>query len=88
MDGDRRDRFEGPPARIVHDVPPVWNGKNPETQAEPYLKLLGAWLATTRALKTQQGLAILHHSDGDLKVLINELDLDTLTAEDSGQAVL
>ena len=26
--------------RIIHDVPPVWDGKDPDNQAEPYLKLL------------------------------------------------
>ena len=25
---------------IIHDVPPVWDGKDPNNQAEPYLKLL------------------------------------------------
>ena len=49
-----RSGFEGPPARIVHDSPPVWNGTKAEDQAEPYLKLLQGWLATTRTIKTQQ----------------------------------
>ena len=82
-----RTGFEGPPARIVHDSPPVWNGSKPETQTEPYLKLLGGWLTTTRTQKSQQGMTILQYTDGDLKVLINELDIGTLTSEDSGQRV-
>ena len=82
-----RTGFEGPPARIVHDSPPVWNGTKPETQSEPYLKLLQGWLSTTRTQKSQQGMTILQYSDGDLKVLINELDIATLTSEESGQRV-
>ena len=38
-------------------------------------------------MKTQRGMTILHHSHGDLKLLVNELDIDILTAEDSGQVV-
>ena len=30
----------GTSQRIIHDVPPVWDRKDPENQAEPYLKLL------------------------------------------------
>ena len=26
--------------RIIHDVPPVWDGKDPDNMCEPYLKLL------------------------------------------------
>ena len=78
---------EPPPQRIIHDVPPVWNGQKPETQAEPYLKLLGGWLATTRTQPKQRGMTILQYADGDLKVLINELDIHTLTSDDSGQLV-
>eukprot|EP00969_Alexandrium_andersonii_P210855 9312735-Alexandrium_andersonii.AAC.1 len=55
---------------------------------EPYLKSLQGWLATTRALKKQQGLLLLQHAQGDLKLVINELDIDDLTGEDSGDLVL
>ena len=68
-------------------MPPVWDGKDPDNQAEPYLKLLSGWLNTTRTMKTQRGMTILHHSHGDLKLLVNELDIDILTSEDSGQTV-
>ena len=83
----RRDNVEPPPQRIIHDIPPVWNGKNPDTQAEPYLKLLAGWNVTTRTQKTQRGMTILHCADGDLKTLINELDIEQLTSENSGQLV-
>ena len=49
--------IEPPAQRIIHDVPPAWNGKSPETQADPYLKLLAAWIAT-RTLKTQRGMTL------------------------------
>ena len=79
--------IEPPAQRIIHDVPPVWNGQKPETQAEPYLKLLAGWLATTRTQKKQQGMTILQYADGDLKILINELEIDVLTDDTSGQLV-
>ena len=60
----------GSAPRVVHDVPPVWDGKDPERQLEPYLKLLMGWLTTTRTLKQQQGMTILNYSQGDLKVII------------------
>ena len=31
---------QGTSQRIIHDVPPAWDGKDPDNQAEPYLKLL------------------------------------------------
>ena len=77
----------GTAQRIIHDMPPVWDGKDPYNQAEPYLKLLSGWLNTTRTLKTQRGMTILHYSHGDLKLIINELDVETLTSEDSGNIV-
>ena len=35
---------EPPPQRIIHDVPPAWDGKDPDNQVEPYLMLLSGWL--------------------------------------------
>ncbi len=52
-DGDHHGR------RIIHDSPPSWEGKHPEKQAEPYLKLLAGWLATTKTARTQRGLVLL-----------------------------
>ena len=31
---------QGTSSRVIHDVPPAWDGKDPDNQAEPYLKLL------------------------------------------------
>ena len=76
------------PQRFIHDVPPVWDGANPGEQLEPYIKLLKGWLATTKTLKTQRGMVILHYANGDLKVIINELEIEVLAAEDSGEQVL
>ena len=53
---------EPPAQRIIHDVPPTWDGKDPDNQAEPYLKLLSGWLNTTRTLKTQRGMTVLHYA--------------------------
>ena len=55
----------GPP-KVAFDVPPSWDGKDPDNLLEPYQKLLGAWLATTRTLRTQQGVIILQHAKGCL----------------------
>jgi len=63
---------EGNPPRFTLDNPPWWDGKNPEQQAEPFLKLLTAWLTTTRTLQRQQGVLILQAVAGDLKVLVGE----------------
>ena len=80
--------MDPPPQRVLHDVPPNWDGSKPDKELEPYVKLMKCWLATTRTLKTQQGLIMLQNSSGDLKLLINELDIEDLTAEDSGEKVL
>ena len=77
-----------PPSRIVHDVPPVWDGKDPVKMLEPYVKVLKGWLATTRTLKNQQGMVIMNYAQGDLRVIINELEIEDLTDEDGGQKVL
>ena len=60
---------EPPPARIIHDIHPIWDGTHPEKELEPYLKLLRGWLSTSRTLKTQRGMIILQHATGDLKIL-------------------
>ena len=79
---------EAPPMRIIHDIPPVWDGKNPEKELEPYMKTLRGWLMTTRTLKSQAGMTILNFAQGDLKIIINELEIEELCAEDSGKVVL
>ena len=77
----------GTAQRIIHDISLVWDGKDPDNQAETYLELLRYWLSITRTLKTEADTTILHYSHGDLKILIKELDVDSLTAPDSGEAV-
>ena len=62
-----------------HDEPPTWDGRDPHNQAEPYLLRLSKWLYTTNALRTQRGMIIMQYAAGDLKRVINELDLDILT---------
>ena len=75
------------PYKGINDVPPLWDGQNPESQLEPYLKKLHLWLATTRTLKNLRGMTLLTYAQGDLRLLIGELDVDTLTSESSGQVV-
>ena len=85
--GDGSSSSGPPPTRVLHDQPPTWDGKDPDNQVEPYLKLLAGWLATTRTLPKQRGMIILQFSHGDLKLVVNELDIDKLTHDDSGQLV-
>ncbi len=66
---------------------PVWDGKDPLTKLKPYLKELKGWLCTTRIPPKQHGWIILRKSTDSLKILINELDADTLSLEDSGHIV-
>ena len=81
------ERTEAPPMRVIHDNPPSWSGDHPERELEPYLKLLSGWLMTTRTLKSQQGMTIFNHATGDLKLVINELEIHDLCSEDSGTLV-
>ena len=74
--------------RAILDVPPTWDGKAPELMVESYLKSLEGWMRTTRSMKQQRGLLVLQYAQADLKLVINELDLSELTAEDDGDKVL
>ena len=77
----------GAPNRVANDLPPTWDGADPDKQFEPYMKLLSGWLKVTRTPKNQQGLVIMTYATKDLRVIINELDIETLTGEDSGETV-
>ena len=88
MTGAVHSQGEAPPQRIIHDIPPVWDGKDPEHQLEPYLKTLRGWLMTTRTLKSQAGMTILNFAQGDLKIIINELEIEEFCDDDSGNVVL
>jgi hypothetical protein len=80
---------DGPVHRFAMDNPPSWDGKHPETQAEPYFKKLKGWLMTSRTLKSQQGMQILSActAGSDLELIVNELHLDVLTQENGGKIV-
>ena len=85
--GSQREFTHDGPKRVIHDQPPTWDGKDADNKLQPFLKLLQAWLVTTRTLKGQQGITILNYATHDLQVLINELPIETLTSETSGQIV-
>ena len=38
------------PKRVIHDQPPTWDGKDADNKLQPFVKLLQAWLVTTRTL--------------------------------------
>ena len=76
---------EGNSRNMMHDVPPEWDGNDPARNLEPYLKLLQGWLCTTATLPSQRGLIIMHYAKGDLRRLLDNLELDELTSKESGQ---
>eukprot|EP00971_Amphidinium_carterae_P334506 6469826-Amphidinium_carterae.4 len=68
---------------------PEWDEKDAEKgAAEAYMKAVMGWLITTRTPPHQRGLLLLQAAKGDLKLLINELTLETLTRGNGGQLVL
>ena len=75
------------PRKMMHDVPPEWDGLDPYRNLEPYLKLLKGWLITTATLPQQRGMIIMNYAKGDLKRLLDNLDLEALTARESGETV-
>ena len=82
------ERTDWVPKKTIHDLPPTWEGKDPHTQLEPYIKLLRIWMNTTGTLRSQRGVTIMQYASGDWKAIINELDIDDLTAKDSGDRVI
>eukprot|EP00971_Amphidinium_carterae_P051602 1015711-Amphidinium_carterae.3 len=65
--GEReRDREAGGGVR-PWDVPPKWDGSSPESQLEPYLRGLRAWLVTTRVPCHPEGVLIM--TARDLRVM-------------------
>ena len=87
--GPTGEQREGPAPKFVLDNPPQWDGKDPQTQAEPYFKKLQGWLLTSRTLNTQQGLQFLCSCapGSDLELILNELPLTTIIQENYGKIV-
>jgi hypothetical protein len=77
--------YEGNPRKMMHDVPPEWDGMDPQKNLEPYLKLLQGWLVTTATIPNQRGLIIMNYAKGDLRRLLDNLELEELTTKESGQ---
>ena len=50
--------YEGNLRKMMHDVPPEWDGMDPQKNLEPYLKLLQGWLVTTATIPQQRGLIL------------------------------
>ena len=66
----------GNPRKMMHDVPPEWDGLDPQKNLEPYLKLLQGWLATTATIPHQRGLIIMNYAKGDLRRLLDNLEIE------------
>eukprot|EP00971_Amphidinium_carterae_P031066 611384-Amphidinium_carterae.4 len=69
------------------DVPPKWDGTAPETQLEPFLRALKAWLMTTRVPLKQQGVVLMTHLGGDLRTIAAELEISEVTGESCGEKI-
>eukprot|EP00971_Amphidinium_carterae_P280790 5574441-Amphidinium_carterae.1 len=67
------------------DVPPKWDGSSPETQLEPFLRSLRAWLLTTRVPARQQGVVLMSTLTGDLRVIASELEISEVTCDGGGE---
>ena len=70
------------------DVPPTWDGKEPQKYVRPYIKSLNAWIAMTRTQKTARGYVLLHAARGDLKELFDALEHEDLIDESCPQKML
>eukprot|EP00971_Amphidinium_carterae_P260680 5171607-Amphidinium_carterae.1 len=68
---------------------PEWDGRDAEKgAAEAYMKAVMGWFITTKKTVQQRGLMLLQAAKSNLKLLINELSLDTLTRDNGGQIML
>ena len=76
------------PVQRLHDLPPKWDGVDPQKNLEPYFKVLKGWLITTRCPKNRRGLSIMNEAEGALRRMIDTLDIDALTKDDSGERTL
>eukprot|EP00971_Amphidinium_carterae_P348080 6490310-Amphidinium_carterae.1 len=83
--GSERDHSSGGPR--PWDVPPRWDGTAPESQLEPFLRALNAWLMTTRVPLKQQGVVLMTHLGGDLRTIAAELEISEITTESGGEKI-
>eukprot|EP00971_Amphidinium_carterae_P350075 6491367-Amphidinium_carterae.1 len=82
---EERDREAGSGGVRPWDTPPRWDGANPETQLEPYLRALKAWMLTTRVPRIQQGVVLMASISGDLRVIAGELEVSEITSEQGSE---
>ena len=73
---------------VNYDKPPVWDGKNPQTGARPYMILLKGWIARTETKKKVRGMAILDNAKDDLRALIGTLEPEELLQDDADTKIL
>ena len=73
--------------KIMNDYPPIWDGKDPITKLEPYLKELDGWLHTTRTPPSFQGWVVFRAAKDELKTVLSDLTSEELKQVDSGKLV-
>eukprot|EP00971_Amphidinium_carterae_P263351 5224988-Amphidinium_carterae.1 len=87
--GDGRGGKGDDHARISYlDIPPAWDGQQPDSALEGFLKATEAWLRTTRVPPAQRGVQIMSQSSGDLREMLSTLELDEIVGADGGEKIL
>eukprot|EP00971_Amphidinium_carterae_P241089 4786450-Amphidinium_carterae.1 len=98
--GDRRERERAPvraAAAVVEDassnrsymdIPPSWDGRDPEKNLEGFLKSCAAWLRTTRVPEQQRGVQLMAQAQGELRQMLAGLDLDEVACVGGAERVL
>eukprot|EP00971_Amphidinium_carterae_P132955 2632854-Amphidinium_carterae.2 len=74
--------------RSYMDIPPSWDGRDPEKNLEGFLKSCSAWLRTTRVPEQQRGVQLMAQAQGELRQMLAGLDLDEIACIGGADRVL
>eukprot|EP00971_Amphidinium_carterae_P256455 5091905-Amphidinium_carterae.1 len=74
--------------KAFYDVPPTWDGKNPDLNLEAWLKSAEAWRLTTKATPQQQGAQLLAAATGELRAVMSSLELTDICGEDGATKLI
>eukprot|EP00971_Amphidinium_carterae_P346509 6487989-Amphidinium_carterae.1 len=70
------------------DIPPSWDGRDPEKNLEGFLKSCAAWLRTTRVPEQQRGVQLMAQAQGELRQMLASIDLDEVACIGGAEKVL
>eukprot|EP00971_Amphidinium_carterae_P236416 4691918-Amphidinium_carterae.1 len=74
--------------KTFYDVPPTWDGKNPDQNLDAWLKTAEAWRRTTRASSHQQGVQLLAAATGELRAVMSSLELTDICGDDGASKII